>query len=133
MLRERRGGERRQRRAVGAQGIAGVLGEDSGPEHVEARDSKSLGPGVGFAAIGLGVAPGWPRSGIEQNAGDREIKGGTGPVGRARPRGIALQRAPAIEAAGRKMPPARVKRHIQRRVIDAHGVQHEIGAAHQPA
>ena len=77
------------------------------------------------------IAPGRSRTGIEQHRDDREVEGGA----RLR-RGIVPARAlgelgPQVAAVDDEMPPARVERHRQRRIVLADHRRDEVGRRRQ--
>src|SRR5947209_20282331 len=63
------------------------------------------------------IAPIGPSASVEQHADDDEIEPGAGFLRRVVPARFCFQRSPAVMAADREMPPARMERDVEERVI----------------
>ena len=98
-------------------------------EHGEAGQSQSFRTADGRSGFGIAVAPRWTGAGIEEDADDGQIEFGPG-AGRAiGPAGPVGDSSPAIVSIGDEVPPARMKRHVERRVGVARRFQHQIDYA----
>ena len=91
---------------------------------MEAGHGKTFRARV-FAAARFAVAPVRTGAGIEQHAGDGQLKLHAQLLARIG-RGAWRKLRPAINAADAKVAPAAVVRNGQRRIGGAHGVEHEI-------
>src|SRR5581483_12036221 len=98
---------------ISPQPIAWASRESAAVEHGEARERQPFRTVDGEAALAIAKMPGGTGPRIKKDADDGEIEF-SAPAGRGiGPSGAAGDIAPSVNAFQNKMPPARVKRHVQ--------------------
>ena len=114
---------------IGAKRLVGIGGERAGGEQVQTRNAKSFGSRKFESGARLLPPPGRTGARVKEHARDREIE----------PDACALntvnaveQRCDPIDAARLEVPPAAVKRDLQRRVVAPHLVRDIVGDAGEP-
>ena len=81
---------------------------------------------------GVAIAPVRSGAGVEQHRDDGEIEFGAGARFGVGPARLARDLRPEIAPAKHEMPPARVQRHLQVRIILADDVGDEIRSRRKP-
>jgi hypothetical protein len=119
-----------KRTGIHPQGIV-ALCESAGREHVEAGNRQPFRAADCLPGNRIAVAPRGAGAGIQQHARNREVEGGAPAGGDVAPACRLLDRRPAIVGADNKMPPARVKRNVERRIGLSRQRQHKIGGGFQ--
>jgi hypothetical protein len=104
--------------------VATTRREVTAREQIETCHGQTLGPGEVAGRHWIVVAPLRAGAGVEQHTDDREIEIRT----RSRRRILEVfgKVRMAIESPRHEMPPARVERHVERRIILPHNRQDEI-------
>ena len=115
-----------QNRCIDPQRTAGPHRELAIAEHHEACERQALGTADRFAAHRIAEAPVRPRAGIEQDADNRQIERRAGALSGRWPRHRLIDFVPVIEAVDLEMPPARMKRHVERRISRARRIDHKL-------
>src|SRR5262249_6601968 len=115
-----------QRFRIDPQRLVRAGGKQAARKHIEASKREPLRTADMRASQSIVIVPGRPRAGIEQKTNDREIRLRTRPRGSIRPEARVRPRRPAIFAANYEMPPARVKRNVERSIAVANSSEHEI-------
>ena len=119
----------RESAGIGPKGLRGFGGKRALGEQVQARDAETLGPRELQSGAGLLPPPGRPGAGVEEHADDREVEPDARPLGAV---DAVEQRRDPIDAAGLEMPPAAVKRDIERRVVAPHLAGDIVGGGAEP-
>src|SRR5262249_30328604 len=101
-------------------------------EHREARKREALRSSDPIATRWVAIMPFGAGTGVEQHASDRKIESGASARLPVLPNGGGIQGCPTVLPIKHKMPPARMKRHVQARIRCSRGLNDEIGSGIEP-